>query len=409
MSLAPQKLKEFLKENYQNVVSPDPVIRKITLSSFINTFGNGVFMTTGIIYFSLIVGLGAQKVALAFSLSGALALCLSIPSGHFADRYPPRLIAFVSLIGSGICSISLLFVESWWPLLLVLSLWEIFDVFGQNARMALIARIGEGEERVKIRAYTRAVTNLGIAFGTVVAGFALAINTVTAYKTMIAIDAFTFFLAAFTYLRVPNVKPSLSEHEKFDWTILRDIPYIKAATLHGVMTMHFVLQNIAIPIWVVQETNAPRWWVSVIMFVNTVAIVLFQVRMSKGIASAQIGAAQFRKAGFYIALACLLYGAAKGLSAPAAATLLILAMMVHVVGELLSSTGGWSIAFEMADQNRQGAYQGLWRMGFGGMGVIGPSLVIFFAIGLGQLGWIIMAGIFAITGILMTTATAGKK
>ncbi|NDI09228.1 MAG: MFS transporter, partial [Actinobacteria bacterium] len=113
---------------------------------------------------------------------------LSIPSGHFADRYPPRLIAFVSLIGSGICSISLLFVQSWWPLLLVLSLWEIFDVFGQNARMALIARIGEGEERVKIRAYTRAVTNLGIAFGTVVAGFALAINSVTAYKNMIAID-----------------------------------------------------------------------------------------------------------------------------------------------------------------------------------------------------------------------------
>lgn len=105
----------------------------------------------------------------------------------------------------------------------------------------------------------------------------------------------------------------------------------------------------------------------------------------------------------------MLYGAAEGVSTAVAATILILAMMVHVVGELLSSTGGWSIAFEMADQNRQGAYQGLWQMGFGGMGVIGPSLVIFFAIGLGQLGWIIMAGIFAITGILMTTVTAGKK
>jgi MFS family permease len=404
-----QKIREFLKENYQNVVSPDPTIRKITLSSFINTFGNGVFMTTGIIYFSLVVGLGAQKVALAFSLSGALALILRIPSGHFADRYTPLLIAFVSLIGSGFCSIALLFVQSWWPLFLVLSMWEIFDVFGQNARMALIARIGVGEERVRIRAYTRAVTNLGIAFGTVVAGFALAINTVSAYKTMIAIDALTFFVAAITYLRVPNVPPSLSEHESFDWTILRDTQYIKAATLHGIMTMHFVLQNIAIPLWIVQETNAPRWWVSVIMFVNTVAIVLFQVRMSKGTVSAQIGAAQFRKAGFYIALACLMYGSAKGLSAPMAATLLILAMIVHVVGELLSSTGGWSIAFELADQNRQGAYQGLWRMGFGGMGVIGPSLVTFFAIGLGQLGWLIMAGIFAATGLLMSTATKAKK
>jgi 4-hydroxy 2-oxovalerate aldolase len=182
LSLATQKFREFLKENYENVVSPDPIVRKITLSTFINTFGNGLFMTTGIIYFSLVVGLGAQKVALAFSLSGALSLLLSIPSGHFADRYPPRLIAFTALIGMGFCAISLIFIQSWWLLLIALSLDSIFEVFGQNARMAMIARIGEGEERVRIRAYTRAVTNLGVAFGTVVAGFALAINTVFAYK-----------------------------------------------------------------------------------------------------------------------------------------------------------------------------------------------------------------------------------
>lgn len=409
MSLATQKFREFLKENYENVVSPDPIVRKITLSTFINTFGNGLFMTTGIIYFSLIVGLGAQKVALAFSLSGALSLLLSIPSGHFADRYPPRLIAFSALIGMGFCAISLIFIQSWWLLLIALSLDSIFEVFGQNARMAMIARIGEGEERVRIRAYTRAVTNLGIAFGTVVAGFALAINTVFAYKSMIALDALTFFLAAFAYLRVPNVKPTLLANEKFDWSILRDFRYIKAMLLSGVMSMHFILQNIAIPVWIVKDTNAPRWWVSVIMFINTVAVVLFQVRMSKGASTAQFGAKQFRQAGFYIAIACLLYGSAKGLNTVTAAAVLILAMVLHVIGELLASTGSWSIAFELADQNRQGAYQGLWRMGFGGMNVIGPSLVIFFAIGLGQIGWLIMGGIFILTGMLMSKVISKEK
>jgi len=394
-------LRIFLKQNFENVVSPDSIVRKITLSTFINTFGNGLFMTTGIIYFSLIVGIGAQKVALAFSLSGALSLLLSIPSGHFADRYPPRLIASTALVGMGFCAISLIFIQSWWPLLIALSLDSIFEVFGQNARMAMIARIGEGEERVRIRAYTRAVTNLGIAFGTVVAGFALAINTESAYKTMIALDAITFFAAAIAYLRVPNVKPTLQSNEKFDWSILKDSRYIKAMLLSGVMSMHFILQNVAIPVWVVKDTNAPRWWVSVIMFVNTIAVVLFQVRMSKGAANAEIGAKQFRKAGFYIAAACLFYGAAKGLNPIAASSVLIAAMLIHVVGELLASTGSWSIAFEMADQNRQGAYQGLWRMGFGAMNVLGPSLVIFFAIGIGQLGWAIMAGIFILTGLSM--------
>ena len=399
----------FFRQSFENVVSPDPIVRKITLSTFINTFGNGLFMTTGIIYFSLVVGLGAQKVALAFSLSGALSLLLSVPSGHFADRYPPRLIASTALVGMGFCAFALIFIQNWWLLLIALSLDSIFEVFGQNARMAMIARIGEGEERVRIRAYTRAVTNLGIAFGTVIAGFALAINTPFAYKSMIALNSITFFLAAVAYLRVPNVKPSLTNREKFDWAILKDYRYISAMLLSGVMSMHFILQNIAIPVWVVKETNAPRWWVSVIMFVNTIAVVLFQVRMSKGAANAEIGAKQFKKAGFYIAAACLFYGAAKGLNPYAASAVLIIAMLIHVVGELLASTGSWSIAFEMANQDRQGAYQGLWRMGFGGMNVIGPSLVIFFAIGLGQIGWVIMAFIFIITGLLMNQVIAKVK
>jgi len=402
-------IKTFLKQSFENVVSPDPIVRKITLSTFINTFGNGLFMTTGIIYFSLVVGLGAQKVALAFSLSGALSLLLSVPSGHFADRYPPRLIASTALVGMGFCAFALIFIQNWWLLLAALSLDSIFEVFGQNARMAMIARIGEGEERVRIRAYTRAVTNLGIAFGTVIAGFALAINTPFAYKFMIALNSVTFFLAAVAYLRVPNVKPSLTNREKFDWAILKDYRYISAMLLSGVMSMHFILQNIAIPVWVVKETNAPRWWVSVIMFVNTIAVVLFQVRMSKGAANAEIGAKQFKKAGFYIAAACLFYGAAKGLNPYAASAVLIIAMLIHVVGELLASTGSWSIAFEIANQDRQGAYQGLWRMGFGGMNVIGPSLVIFFAIGLGQIGWVIMAFIFIITGLLMNQVIAKVK
>jgi len=48
-------------------------------------------------------------------------------------------------------------------------------------------------------------------------------------------------------------------------------------------------------------------------------------------------------------------------------------------------------------------------MGFGGMNVIGPSLVIFFAIGLGQIGWLIMGGIFILTGILMSKVISKER
>ena len=395
-----------LESIFSNVISPDARVRKITLATFISTFGNGLFMTTGIIYFSLIVGLGAQKVALAFSLSGALSLLLSVPTGHVVDRFPPRSIAVLALMAQGLAATALIFTKNWWLLLLVLSLDSIFEGFGQTARMAVIAMMGEGEERVVIRAYTRAVTNLGIAFGTVVAGFALGINTETAYKIMIAVDALTFFAAALAYMRVEKFPASLQNKESFDWSILKDYRYIKAMILSGLMSMHFILQNVAIPLWVVKETNAPRWRVSVIMLINTISVVLFQVRMSKGVGDVKSAAKQFQSAGFFIAAACLFYAFAKGVNIYLASALLVIAMLIHVIGELQASTGSWSIAFELADQNRQGAYQGLWRMGFGTMNVIGPSLVTFLAIGLGQVGWLIMAIYFALTGLLMKRVVA---
>ncbi|GBL25708.1 hypothetical protein EMGBS7_06040 [Candidatus Planktophila sp.] len=152
---------------------------------------------------------------------------------------------------------------------------------------------------------------------------------------MIALDALTFFLAAFAYLRVPNVKPTLSANEKFDWSILRDFRYIKAMLLSGVMSMHFILQNIAIPVWIVKDTNAPRWWVSVIMFINTIAVVLFQVRMSKGASTAQFGAKQLGKLDFILQLLVFYMVSAKGLDTATAAAVLIWRWLCMLLGSYL--------------------------------------------------------------------------
>ena len=76
-------------------------------------------------------------------------------------------------------------------------------------RMATIASMGQGESRVTIRAYQRAITNFGISLGTVFAGIGLAINTPTAYKVLLVGDACTFLLAAYVFHRLPFVVPTV--------------------------------------------------------------------------------------------------------------------------------------------------------------------------------------------------------
>jgi hypothetical protein len=78
------KIDVVIKAIVGNIVSPDPTVRKLTFANFINTFGNGAFHTVGIIYFSFVVGLGAQKVALAFTIGAAVSLAISVPGRAFS-------------------------------------------------------------------------------------------------------------------------------------------------------------------------------------------------------------------------------------------------------------------------------------------------------------------------------------
>ena len=390
-----------LKSIVGNIVSPDPTVRKLTFANYINTFGNGMFHTVGIIYFSYTVGLGAHAVAFAFTIGAAVSLAVSVPAGHLADKWSPKYVGMISFVLQGVVLGLQVFTKTWTVFVILLCLEYFVERFGQNARMSYIAQVGEGQKRVEARAYMRAVTNLGIGSGTLIAGISLAINTPAAYKTMIVADALSFLLAAIAYSRVPNITPTLQEHEKFDWSVLKDHRYIIATALNGGLNLHFLIQNVAIPVWVVQETNAPRWMISGIMLLNTIAIVLFQVHTSKKADNIKAAAKSFQQASFYIAMASLIYALAHGVNALFASLFMLLGMAVHIAGELYGSNAAWMIAMDLADQRRQGVYQGIWSMGFGLTDMIGPSILVALVIGIGQLGWIILAIWFLLVGQLM--------
>ena len=382
-------------------IPTDHARRIMSLSTLINTFGNGLFMTVEVIYFTLIVGLSPAKVALALSIAGGVALSVSIPAGHISDRFGPRNIASLAMAIEGLLMFVLLSVHTYIPFLLVNMGMAVLGNISQTMRMATIAKLGEGEERVAIRAYQRAVTNFGISLGTVFAGIALAINTPFAYQLLLAGDALTFILAGYVFLKMPYFEPTVDRGEPVTFQALRDKRFVGATALNAINSLHFVLQSVAIPLWVVRETTAPRWWVSVIMMVNTVSVMLFQVTASKGSGPVFSGAKLYRRASLAISIACILYSMSHGVGVIAASAILILASAVHVYGELIGSAGSWSIGFGLADERHQGQYQGVWSLSWGLGGTLGPAFVTAMAITLGQRGWVIMAGIFLINGVLM--------
>lgn len=358
-------------------------------------------MTVDVIYFTTIVGLSPAQVALALSIAGGLAMTLSVPAGHIADRFGPRNIAAIAIAIEGVIMAGLVFVHSYLPFLLIHIAMGMLGVVAQTTRMATIAKLGGEESRVQLRAYQRAVTNFGISVGTLFAGIGLALNDPTVYKALLLGDALTFVLAGLLYLKLPFVPPTVERGEPFSFEAMKDKVYLAATLSNAFMSLHFVLQSVAIPLWVVRETNAPRWWVSVIMMMNTIAVMLLQVAASKSSKTLMGGAKAYRNASYFISLACLLYAYAHGMNAVMAALMLSLGMASHIVGELIGSAGSWSIGFGLADENHQGQYQGVWGLSWGLSGTLGPAIVTALVIGMGISGWWILAAIFATNGTVM--------
>ncbi|MGC1209833.1 MAG: MFS transporter [Micromonospora sp.] len=379
---------------------PGPA-RTLALSTLVNTVGRGTWLTASALFLTRSVGLSVTQVGLALTVTALVSLIASTPMGYLADRHGPRGIQLAALLASGVLTAALVGVRSFPTFLVVGVLMAVADAASRGARGALIAGAVPADQRVRTRAYLRAVTNVGISVGAVVAGVGLAADTRTAYVALILLDCLTYLAAAAVLLRLAPVPPVPAPAHGPRLVALRDRPFLAFTVLDGLMSMHFSLLNIALPLWIADHTAAPHWLISACMLVNTVIVVLFQVRASRGTEGLTGAARAARRAGAVIAVACVLFAASGGVPTSAAVALLLAGSFVHVIGELWHAAAGWGVSFGLAPAHAQGQYQGAYGMGMQLGGMIAPMVVTSLAIGWGVPGWLLLGGLFMLLGALV--------
>ncbi|MEV6518126.1 MFS transporter [Micromonospora chalcea] len=375
--------------------------RILALSTLVNTVGRGTWLTASALFLTRSVGLSVAQVGVALTLTALVSLVASTPMGYLADRLGPRGLQMAALLASAGCTAALVAVRSFTGFLVVGVLMALADAGTRGARGALIAGAVPPDQRVRTRAYLRAVTNVGISVGTVLAGFALAADTRGAYVTLILLDAATYVLAAAVLLRLPPVPPVPAPAHGPRLIALRDRPFLAFTVLDGLMSMHFSLINIALPLWIAGHTTAPTWLISVCLLVNTVVVILFQVRASRGTEDLTGAGRASRRAGVLLAVACALFAAGGGVPVAVAVPLLLTGALVHVVGELWHAAAGWGISFGLAPAHAHGQYQGAYGMGMQLGSMVAPVVVTTLAIGWGVPGWLLLGGVFLLLGALV--------
>ncbi|MFE0461592.1 MFS transporter [Kitasatospora sp. NPDC058965] len=389
----------------------DPVLRLLTWTTLVNALGNGLYFTVSALYFTRILGYTVAQTGLVLTVAGLCGVAASIPAGRAADRYGSKWVVIVLVGAEAVASAGLPLLHGVPAFLLLACTVTALDRGVATARSTLYAQALPAEQRVAARGYLRAVTNVAMGLGGVLAGLTLQADTRFAYTVTVLANSVSYALVAVCMLRLPGGGPAggppRGERARTERRnpALRDVPFLTLTVLNALLTLQFAMLEVGVPLWIVRDTHAPRALVAAGMLVNTVLVVLFQVRATRGTDRPGRAARVCLRGGLLLAAGCVLIGLAHGLSPVAASVLLVLGLVVETFGEVLTQAGGWALSYDLAGDGAAGAYQGVYNTGTAAAGMAGPALITLGVISHGAVGWLALGALLAAAGAAMVPVT----
>jgi MFS family permease len=373
----------------------------------VNAIGDGAFYVTFALYFTQVAGLSAAQFGLGMSLAWGAGLLASMPLGHLADRIGPRRAAVALAAGTAVAVAVLPAARGFPAFLVAICAYGICQSGLIAARQALLTRLVEPAERTRVRARLQSRINGGLALGSALGAIALALDTREAYVAVLALDAVAFGVAALLLSRLPagTAAAPVAGAERA-LTVLRDRPYAVLTLLNAVMLLYMPLLSLVIPLWIAAATEAPTWMAAAVLALNTVSVMLFQVRVARRVTDVPSAARTVRTAGWVMLAACAVFATTAGTaSAWLTCTALVTAALLQVLAEMLQAAGSWEISFGLAPAGRHGVYQGMYNSGVPLARILGPVALTGLILGYGAAGWLVLGALIAAAGLATVPVT----
>lgn len=387
--------------------------RAIAVVALIDSTGTGLFLAGSAIFFTRVIGVTSAEVGLGLSAAGLLGLLVSVGWGAAMDRLGARRILVVLSLWRALGYAALAFARGPFAFFGILCFIGMADRSVAPATQLFVAEAVGSRDRVRTMATVRSVRNVGFTMGALLAAIALHVDSPLAYQLLVLSDALTFAVGAALIARIRVAAPPTPSPSLRGLTgprlVFSDRRYLAVTVLNSVLALHMTLLTIGIPLWVVNHTRADKAILVPLLVVNTVLTVLFQVRTSRRATTVAGAGRCLRRAGVALALACVLLAAAGELPAPAAAAFLVAAVVAQTVAELLQAAGGWELSYELAPEDRRGAYLSVFAAGTTVQQIVGPILLGAVVIATGPLGFLGLAVVFLVAGAAAEAVPKGVR
>ena len=386
------------------MLPPTPLARKLSVQSVLFAVGEGTFLTGSAVFFTQIVGLSAAQVGLGLTIAGVVSFFLAVPLGKLADRIGPKRMWAMGAFASAALYAVWPLIHGFTAYLAMMIVLEAVGTAGWSGRGAYTIDVFPREERVQSQAFMRAALNIGFTVGAMIGGFALAFNNDDLVQAVPWLTAVILAANAFYITRLPDAEHDQAPAEADQLVssgALRNKGFLMLSACDGVLGTNQVLLNIVIPLWLVEETDAPRVLLAWLFGTNTVMAVLLQVAAARGIDSVDRSLRAARISAFFFVLSC---GIVLVTHDTIGWITILLVWLGHVTvtgAELFQSAAHWGFMSELSDPQRRGEYQGAAQLG-GTVGHIwAPAAFTFLAMEWGSTGWIVIASTVVVATLAM--------
>jgi MFS family permease len=323
-----------------------------------------------VLYLTKDMGFTAEGAGLVLSLYGASSLVVTPFLGKLADRVGHVRMMKASLLSSGLVMIAYPFAHTVGQIIGVTVALAITAEAFRPASLSVLTDLAPPEQRKAAFAVNRLAINLGMSIGPAIGGYLAEISFPAIFRVDGTTSILSFAVFAMTGFKV--AEHALSAHpdgtaphvSRPAYTDLQLLAFITACVpLAAVFFQH----EGALPLDVVHNLGLSASFFGWIFTINTLLIVLFEVRLNLSTSHWP-----HRKSLF---LGGMFIAAGFGAMAFSRTALAVCGtVVIWTIGEMILLPSMSNYVAELAPVDRRGEYMGLYSMSWGLAFAIGPWL-----------------------------------
>ncbi len=336
----------------------------IALATFVNRAGTMV-MPFLVLFLTRDRGLPPSRAGLAIAVYGLVALLWAPVVGRLGDVWGQLRVVKASLFSTTLVLLGIPLLHSYRAILLGLVALALASEPVRTATLALVSHLAPPERRRQAFALNRLAVNLGMSIGPTVGGFLADMS----FRSLFWVDAASCLVAGLVLVLVPFRAPErFHDASALPWgSAFRDRKLLYALFALLPVLLVFFQHTSTMPLFLVEGLGFRPWVFGALFAVNTLCIVLTEVRLNT-----RTGHWPFARS---LSTGALL--ATVGFSALAVARSLpavVGTVLVWTLGEMILFPSAAAYFSEISPPSRRGEYLGYYTMTFGVAFTAGPWL-----------------------------------